>query len=107
MMEMERVARHILGRGDHILAVGGKRHQFVRGYQALAHQSAGIAGLPLGVGGDDAALGDGAGAVLGPGLEGGGADGLRQLLRSLGVGAREAEDLDQFGEMQKRLAVLC
>ena len=65
-----------------------------------------IAGLPLRVGGDNAVLGDGAGAVLGPSLVGGGADGLGEFLRTLGVGAREAQDLDQFGQMQEGLAVL-
>ena len=43
---------------------------------------------------------------LGPGLVGGGADGLGEFLRTLGIGAREAQNLDQFGEMQEGLAVL-
>ena len=85
---------------------GANRHQFVGGDQALAHQGAGFAGLPLRVGGDDAVLGNGAGTVFGPGLEGGGADGLGEFLGTLGVGARKAQDLDQFGEMQEGLAVL-
>ena len=105
-MEMQRVARHVLGRGDDVLAVGPKGHEFVGGDQALAHQGAGIARLPLRIGGDDAVLGDGAGPVLSPGLEGGGADGLGEFLGTLGVGAREAQDLDQFGEMQEGLTVL-
>ena len=63
------------------------------GDQALTYQGTGIAGLPLRVGGDDAVLGDGAGTVLGPGLVGGGADGLGEFLRALGVGARETQDL--------------
>ena len=70
-MEVERVARHVLGRGDDVLAVGAKGHELVGGDQAFTHQGAGIAGLPLRVGGDDAVLGDSAGAVLGPGLVGG------------------------------------
>ena len=74
VMKEQRVARHVLGRGDRILPVGSQRHELVGGDQALAHQRSGIAGLPLGIGGDDAALGDGAGAAFGPGLEGGGAD---------------------------------
>ena len=44
--------------------------------------------------------------VLGPGLVGGGADGLGEFLGALGVGAREAQNLDQFGQMQEGLAVL-
>ena len=47
MVEMQRIARHVLGRGDDVLAVGAKGHEFVGGYQALAYQGAGIAGLPL------------------------------------------------------------
>ena len=101
VMEMQRIARHVLGRGDDVLVVGPKRHEFIGGDQALAHQGAGIPGLPLRVGGDNAVLGDGAGAVLGPSLVGGGADGLGEFLGALGVGAREAQDLDQFGQMQE------
>ena len=106
VMEMQRIARHVLGRGDDVLAVGAKRHEFIGGDQALAHQGAGIAGLPLRVGRDDTVLGDGAGTVFGPGLVGGGADGPGEFLGALGVGAREAQDLDQFGQMQEGLAVL-
>ena len=73
VMKMKCIARHVLGRGNDVLAVGSQRHEFAGGDQALAHQGAGIAGLPLRVGGNDAVLGDGAGAVLGPGLEGSGA----------------------------------
>ena len=52
---------------------------------------AGLARLPLSVGGDDAVLCDRPRPALGPALEGGSADGLRVLFRAFGVGAGEAQ----------------
>ena len=66
VMEMERVPRHVLGGRDHVLAIRAEGHQLVGRHQLLADEGARITRLPLGVGGDDAALGDGAGAALRP-----------------------------------------
>ena len=49
------------------------------------------------------ALRDAPRAALGPALEGGGADGLGQLLGPLRVGAGKAEDLDDLGQVFERL----
>ena len=103
VVEVERIARHVLGHRDYVLAVGAEDRQLVRRHQPLAHQQAVLASLPLRVGGVDAALGHGARLALGPAHECCRSDRLRELFRASRVGAREAQDLDTISARWSRV----